>query len=870
MKKLDYFYHQIVLRNPAVTLLAAALLIFFFGFHASDFRLDASADSLVLENDQSLRYYREIQRDYASEEYLFVTYTPVQDLFNPQILNNLNQLQKQLEELDQVSSVVSILNVPLINSPPLSLSDLEAGLPTLLSPKADQKLARQEFISSPLYKDLLMSQDGTTTAMQVNLHSDPSYRKLVEERTQLRQQRQDETLTTPQRERLKQLEIEVKLKNEELQARQNETINAVRAVLDQHRTHAKLHLGGVPMIANDSLQFVRHDLTTFGAGVLIFILLILIVIFRKPRWILLPILTCFGTIIIMTGFLGIMNWPVTVISSNFISLLLIITLSLTVHLIVRYRELHQKNPQLSQRELVTETVRSKALACIYTAITTIVAFGSLIISEIRPVIDFGIMMAIGTGVALILTFTLFPAVLMLMKPPALSSSESHLTEKITGWLSLWVGKHQSTSLMLFLILAAFTITGMTQLKVENSFINYYKPDTEIYQGMALIDQKLGGTTPLEVIIDAPKKPENSVQTTSSEENLEIIEIKEELDELDLLLAELDADPLETIGDDDLAFLEELEELDEISSIENSVPENNLVQNSYWFNQFRLEDVAKIHRYLDDLDETGKVLSLATTMALVTDLNQGKPADDLLLALLHKKLPPEVKKALIDPYLSADGNQLRFMIRVYDSDPDLQRNVLLQKIRTDLVEKFNLQPEQVHVTGMLELYNNMLQSLFRSQILTLGFVFLAILGMFILLFRNLKMAVLTIIPNILAACSVLGLMGILGIPLDMMTITIAAIAIGIAVDNAIHYVDRLRREFPKDRDYWHTIQRSHQSIGQAMYYTSLIIVLGFSILALSNFIPTIYFGLLTGLSMAIALLANLILLPLLFAKTKALG
>ena len=292
--------------------------------------------------------------------------------------------------------------------------------------------------------------------------------------------------------------------------------------------------------------------------------------------------------------------------------------------------------------------------------------------------------------------------------------------------------------------------------------------------------------------------------------------------------------------------------------------------SFWFNSFGLNDAAVIHDYLDSLPETGKVLSVVTTIRMLESLNEGKPIDDFFLSILYKKLPEDIKQSLLAPYLSEDGNQLRFGIRVFESDPSLKREELIRKIRRYLVEETGLAEEQVHVTGMLVLYNNMLQSLFHSQIITLGAVFIAIMLMFIISFRSLGMALIAIIPNIVAAAQVLGLMGWLGISLDIMTITIAAIVIGIAVDNTIHYVHRFTREFSKDRDYWATVERCHNSIGRAMYYTAITIMLGFTILSLSSFVPTIYFGLLTGFSMLVALLADLTLLPLLIVTLKPLG
>ncbi len=845
-------FFRLILNNPRATLLLVTVLVVVSGLYAQRFNLDASADSLVLENDESLNYYRSIQGRYATDETLIITYTPDADLFERTTLLDLQRLQRQLEAIDGVAAVTSILTVPLINSPPLSLVDLRHTTPpTLLAPRTDIRLAREEFLSSPLYRNLLVSPNGDTTALQLSLQRDPEYQQLLQRRSELRELRLQQSLTPEQQQELTTVSQQFRQYNTRLQAEQRALITAVRKVMAEHQPQAQLFLGGVPMIVADSIEFVRHDITTFGVGVILFIVLILALAFRRPRWILLPLVTCLAAVVITTGFLGLMEWPVTVVSSNFISLLLIITLSLTIHLIVRYRELHAADPILSPQQLVEATLRSKARPCFYTAITTIVAFGSLIVSGIRPVIDFGIMMAIGTAIALILSFTLFPAALVLLKPQR-AIQRRDLTAAITGAVGRLIEAQRTPVLVLFGLLVVVTLYGISRLTVENSFINYYKPETEIYQGMTLIDRKLGGTTPLEVIIDAPatflQPPPTPVEPKDSEPQEEGL----------------------------LPFMDDLPGLDDVIDMgmellpgERTAPANDLTE-SYWFNTYMLRDAARIHHYLDRLPETGKVLSIATTMEMLQDLNDGDPVSDFMLSMIHRNLPESIQQAFLDPYLSTDGNQLRFTLRVRDSDPELRRNALIEKIRNDLGTHYDLKPEQIHVTGMLVLYNNMLQSLFQSQILTLGAVFLAILVMFIVLFRNLRMALLTLIPNIIAATSILGLMGATATPLDLMTITIAAIAIGIAVDNAIHYVYRFTTEFQHDHSYWGAIHRSHRSIGMAMYYTTLTITIGFSILAFSNFIPTIYFGLLTGLSMVVALLANLMLLPLLLVLVKPLG
>jgi uncharacterized protein len=822
------YYDALVLKRPGITLLLLALFTAFFAGHVPEFKLDASADSLVLENDEALRYYRSVRARYGSDDNLIVTYTPDGDLFSTAVLDDLRDLRNDLVALERVESVVSLLDVPLISSPPVTLSEVSQQLRTLDDPETDRALARQELVSSPLYSDYLVSLDGKTTALQVNFRRDEVYHDLLERRDLLREQALNHTLSAEEIAELETVSRQFDNYSASLLDQQSRDITAIRGILDKHREHARLHLGGVPMIVADSIDFIRHDLKMFGAGVLCFLVIILAVAFRKPRWVFLPMMICLITGVIMIGWLGLLNWPVTVVSSNFISLLLIITLSLTIHLIVRYRELHADNPYLSQYELVRDTVRTKALACFYTAITTIVAFGSLLFSGIRPVIDFGWMMAIGIALAFILAFTLFPATLMFLQP-GVPAAKRDITAAITHFFARLIKHYPRAIPVAFAIVVVWSILGINMLSVENRFIDYFKESTEIYRGMELIDRTLGGTTPLDVIIDAPPKAE--------------------------------AEPL----DEEFA---DAPFMDDIFSLEED--DAGITGTSYWFNSNHLGEVAAIHDYLDSLPETGKVLSIITAIRMLESLNEGKPIDDFFLAILYKKIPQDIREILFKPYMCEDGNQLRFAIRVFESDPSLQREDLIQRIRHYLTDEIGLEDSQVHVSGMLVLYNNMLQSLFRSQILTLGVVFLAIMLMFIVSFRSLKMAAIAIIPNMVAAIQVLGLMGWLGISLDIMTITIAAIVIGIAVDDTIHYVHRFTIEFRKDADYWATVERCHGSIGRAMYYTTVTIMLGFTILALSSFVPTIYFGLLTGFSMLVALLADLTLLPLLLVMFKPLG
>lgn len=841
-----WIYSLLVLRLPRFTLLVCALVVGYFAYYSTDFRLDASADSLVLENDEALQYYRAISARYGSDEFLVVTYSPEDDMFAPHVLADLGKLRDKLKAVPMVGSVLSLLDVPLVQSPPVTLDELERDVRTLEDEGTDLAMARVELLTSPIYRELILSTSGRTTAIQVNFERDAEQENRLAAREELREKRLGGPLTPEETLRLAQVSKQYDVYNIKVQKQQATAIAQVRTIMDDHRDMATLYLGGVPMIAADSIEFIRQDLMSFGAGVIALLIVLLAIAFRRPRWVILPILTCSATGLTMMGILGYYDWPVTVVSSNFISLLLIITLSLTVHLIVRYDELHHENPDADQRDLVNAMIQSKFLPCLYAVLTTIVAFGSLLVSGIHPVIEFGRMMAIGVSIGLVFAFTLFPAGMLILKPgnPVYKRDFASLFTKGLAWS---VRHGQIIIFVLFVGITGVGLSGITKLSVENRFIDYYKDTTEIYRGMELIDKELGGTTPLEVIIDAP-----------ADFGLKDAIVEDEIDSD--IGSGLDDEFEDEFGDD---FDDDFDDdwLDEEDG------DAGITVTSYWFNNNRLPEVAKIHDYLDGLPETGKVLSITSTMRVLAQVDPDVANDDFLLSIIYKRLPDDLKELLVAPYMSEDGNQLRFAIRVFESDPNLRRRELIENIRTHLTTELGLQDDQVHVTGMLVLYNNMLQSLYKSQILTLGVVFGSILLMFLVLFGNIRMAILGIIPNVVSAGLVLGLMGWRGIPLDIMTITIAAISIGIAVDNTIHYVHRFTREFAVDGDTWAAIARSHASIGKAMYYTSVSIAIGFSILALSNFVPTIYFGLLTGFAMLVALMANLTLLPLLIAWFK---
>ena len=828
-------YDTLVLRNPKSVLIVLLSILVFFGYHTKDFKLDASADSLLLEDDVDLNVFRKIHQRYPSSELLVVTYTPDEDLFSDEALESLKQLRGELEKVTSVDTVFTILDAPLLQSSDVPFTEMINDVPSLEKPGIDRDRAKDELLNSPIYRELIVSVDRRTTALLLGLVEDQQYNSLLLSRDELRAKRRDTGLSVEETQTLERITAEYDEAHEALSRQRHLDVAHIRDIVEPYRRHGVLYLGGVPMITDDMVTFVRNDLIVFGGGVLVFLIIVLTAIFRELRWIVLPLLSCFYAGLIMVGVLGLIGWKVTVISSNFLALMLIITISMNIHLIVRYRQLNRDRPGDDQLALVRTTTHKMVKPCLYTALTTIIGFSSLVVSGIKPVIDFGWMMSAGLAVTFVTSFLLFPTLLLVIGKTGAKPSFDSDRFLLPAYLARLTEAQGNKILVLAVILTVVSVAGIARLRVENSFINYFSEDTEIYQGLKLIDEKLGGTTPLEILIkfgddsDDFLKPEGLEGLTEEEIQMEL----------------------------------------EFAQMEREYAQTYANSPEYWFTAYKIQRIKEVHDYLDGLPEIGKVLSLASPVRVAEDL-AGEELDALELAVLYTKIPPEIRKSLIDPYLSIDDNEARLLARVLDSKPDLRRKELLETVRRDLVEKLGFEERDVIVSGLLVLYNNMLQSLFKSQIKTIGVVMLGIAIMFLVLFRSIILSIIGILPNLLGAGVVLGVMGWAKIPMDMMTITIAAITIGIAVDNGIHYIYRFREEYAHTHDYVETLHVCHSNIGKAVFYTTMTIIFGFSILVFSNFIPTIYFGVLIASAMFIALLAALTVLPKLILLWKPFG
>ncbi len=789
------FYQDIILKNPKPIFVILILALLSFGYFSKDFRLDASSETLLIEGDPDLKYLKEISKRYGSKEFLIITYTPSEGMVTDTSINNLLSLKYKIQSLDWVHSVITLLDIPLLNSSDAPLQERLENFKTLKDEDIDRNRGFNEILSSPVFRNFVISEDGKTSGIIVNIKKNNELFNIKNKSKQ-----------------------EIEFYKDQIKKQNHQNILEIREVIKSYEDIGKVHLGGIPMIADDMMSFIKNDIIVFGIGVFLFIIGTLWLVFRKLIWIIVPISSCFFSVIIMMGILGLLGWKVTVISSNFIALMLILTMAMNIHMSTRFLQLKDKFSNKNTLELINLTTSKMFLPILYTVLTTIIAFLSLIFSEIKPIIDFGWMMTLGLITSFIITFTLLPTLINFVSKENISLKK-YGDSKITSLFAKVSQNNHKTIFTLTGIIIILSLIGISRLEVENSFINYFSKKTEIYQGMKLIDEKLGGTTPLEVILKFPKK--------------------------------------EKMNNDD----------DDFEDWGNEEDQND---EKYWFTKDKIDRISSVHNYLDSLPQVGKVLSFSSIIDVATLLNNNKPLGTLEMGVLYSKIPESIKTEIIDPYISIKDNEARINLRIIDSQENLRRNDLIKKINFDLKNKIGLNENEFKLAGVLILFNNLLQSLFKSQILTLGLVMAGIFTMFVILFRNIKLSLIGVVPNFIAAFFILGIIGLIGIPLDMMTITIAAITIGIAVDNSIHYIYRFKEEFDNSNDYYETINLCHSTVGRAILNTSITIVFGFSILILSKFIPTIYFGIFTGLAMLLAMISVLTLLPSLILLIKPFG
>ncbi len=811
------FYNKYLLEYPKTFLSILFLVVIFFAFQSAKLEVDASAETLLLEDDKDLEFFREVATRYPSGlEMLVISFAPKGELLDENSLNTIENIKNEFLKLKKVDSVMSILDVPLLEQNDKGLKELADNIKTLSSKDVNLTRVKEELLNSPIYSQHIVSKDFKTTAIAVFLKSDPYYFELLDNRNFLRGVIESKNATKKDREDFNTAVAKFKEYRDKLRVEERDFIADARTIVAKYNDEGKLFIGGVSMIAVDVISFVKSDIVQFGIMLFLLLGIVLYIIFRQIRFVVLPLFICILSIITTAGILGFFGWEITVISSNFVALQLILTISIVLHLVVMYRELASKYPKSSQKQLVLITMLRKINPTFFAVLTTIIGFSSLVFSNIRPVINLGWMMGSGIAFSLFIALIAFPAIMVLLPKKNLNLSfEKDFA--FTLFCAKIVDKKPKYIIFSAIFMVIFAVIWISKISVENSFINYFKKSTEIYKGMENIDQNLGGTTPLDVIVKFKTyENENSAET------------KDSLDEFDEFEAEFE---------------------EEKSS------------EQYWFTDDKMRKAKEIHDYFENQKYIGKVQSLGTMLEVGEKLNNNTPLDSFTIALLYNNIPTEYKDIILTPYVNIEHNELRFTMRIIDSDKELKRAELLEKIENDLKDIVPSDIGEAKLSGAMLLYNNLLQSLFSSQILTLGSVALVFLIVFWPIFGSFKASVIAVVSNIIPMGVVFGFMGIAGISLDIMTITIAAISIGIGVDDVIHYIHRLKEELKKDWDYKAAMYRSHKSIGFAMYYTTLATTLGFGVLVFSNFVPTMLFGLLTVVVMIMVFLGAILLLPL---------
>lgn len=846
---------RMLVSAPKLSLALALILCAFLCAFVPKLAIDASTQTLLLENDKDLELWRDITKRYKIPNTLVIAYTPNSDLLSQSSISTLAALSKDLAQIKGVKSVFSMLDAPLLLSSGLKFSDLLGTIPTPKDSNASKEAIKAEFLSSPFYKNSLVSSDFKTTALLLTLEPNSRYNEFIASITALENTLKTAENNATAKTMLKEQRAAFKAYRDELRVAEHEQIAQIRQVIAKYNQNSQtripyqdefsnsqngipyqdefsnsqtriphqapssqLFLGGINMIADDMIAFVRSDLATYGLATLLLCSLCLFVYYLQLRYVFLAIFICLVCVGVASGLFGLLGFEITVISSNYIALQLIITLSVVIHLINSYREFFRKKSFFSQKAIVYLALKERMSPCFFAIFTTIIGFISLVFSDIRPIISLGVMMSASITLSLILSFWLFGSIMSLLSKKSVNTaferyfSLTSLCAKIA--LNLRARK------VVFAISAlglCVGLWGISKLSVENSFIGYFKENTDIYKGMELIDNKLGGTVPLDIIISFKKDKK---------------------------------EPRNSSLDDEFA--------DEFASSDAA---------QYWFNERRMSVLKSVNEYLKNKEFIGSVSSLADLLEVGKELNEGRELDALALALIYSSLSGERRELILTPFVSIENDELHFSVRTLDSDPRLKRAEFLRTLQNELNELVG-KDAQVKISGAMKLYTNMLDSLFGSQINSLGFVLLAFFATFWLIFASLRLAIIAICINILPLICVLGAMGLAGLSLDIMSITIGSISLGIGVDSAIHYIYRYKRELAHFKDSKKAIIASHASIGYALYYTSFAVFIGFGVMISSNFWPTIYFGALTDLVMFFMLASSLILLPSLLLSQSA--
>lgn len=810
---------------------ALALVVIFLGLcglmasRLGDFRVEASSDSLSLEDDPGMEVYDKSRAAFGNDEYVFITVTR-DDIFTKEGVAFVKELTDKVAKVKGIKSALSITEIPLFLSTkgPPSLPSLYmrgvAGQPKLDDKRVVLEKAKIELTTSEVYSGSLISEDGKTAAVLATFEIDENLRKLMDYWVDLKRK-----IKVAKGDELAKLKAEFEKVNPEYRAKETDRkdkriqivrdlralIAAENEALKKSQVKGKVDGSGLPMIIVDMVDYIHDDLKTFAVASVGFLALFLGLVFQRFRWIFLPLITCIGTALLILGVFVLQDKRTTVVTCNIPSLLLIIGLAHTIHIIVRFQERSAQFPDAEMWDNLKAALRAIVVPCFYTALTTGVGFLSLMAAGIRPVIDFGFHMGLGVALAFLLSFTVFPASILLL--PKFTGGKGK--KDSMGRSSVALGKLAQFALnwrvpivLLSIIVLSVSLYGTTLITVETRFIDYFRSDSPIHKSLSFIDKELGGTTQFEVIISGKKGFFKTKEGLKAAQNA------------DAVLQKYRRRP-EDIGSES--------------------PESK-------------ERVV------------GNIVGLSSIVNEATKIVHGAGMKKATKLFALNKIVPRLGQETLQSYVTKDWSQIRVVARIHDTALDLDRNEFIAKIDKDLRGQL---PKDVtmEVSGIFVIYTNMLNSLTGSQYSTgfsvLGLIFV----MMLLLLRNVRAAMLCMIPNTLPIVFVLGLMGLLGIHLDMATVMIASVSLGIAIDGTIHYTVRFREEYAKDGDAHAAVKRSHQSIGIAIFYTTLTCIVGFWVLALSNFVPNLYFGMFTGVAMLASLFGALTILPISLAWVK---
>lgn len=741
-----------------LSLLSILLVVALLSFGIKNFKFDASSDTLVLENDTLFEQYEQTNEKFGESEFLVVAVDNKGSEFNYKFLEKISNLQEKLGALPEVTNALSILDAPLLQQPRVPLLKTDNNIKYFLKDDLNLSSSLDELINSPIFSNLIVNDAGNVFAIQLNLDEEYEFGAAVK--------------------------------------RIRSTINDWDGVA---------YLAGPAMIVEDTINYIKSDVVIFGFVTFI-IFSFLLFLFLKDFWATSVVMINSSLVLSSSmGLLGIFDWPISIVSSNFLALLLITSIAVSVHIIVKLQSV--KNTRTNHIDAISEII----IPCLYTALTTMVGFGALMFSGIKPVIDFGKMMMIGVAVNFIISFVFIPTCIF-FRPFVLARGD-----RLENFLFQFYLKTKSllptNPLTLILLALPIFLYLSTNLKVENKFIDYFQKDTEIYKGMSLIDGELGGTSPIDITLTIPEEGSD-------------------FDEYDLFFSE-----------------------------GSSVPE-------YWWKKDNMDVLKSIQENLNKLDGVGKVLSIANGIQLAEELNNYNELGDLeLIFIKNTLLDSETASELIDSYITSDDREVRIGLRVKDSTDNLSREKLIKNIYKIVDEETANSNYSYQISGLGILYNNLLQSLFSSQIKSLIFVFGAIFFMLLMLFRNILRSFFILLIPAFSVSAILSIMSIMAIPLDIMTITIASISVGMSVDYSIHFAWRYIKEKMKNQKKNATSEafslsekNTFELTGKAIFITGFTIILGFLILILSNFNPTILFGILSALAILISMKMTFIVMP----------